>query len=107
MNVSVNYQNLKNTEWVDDFVTRKVQKLSPFLGDSSSIQVHVKQERRGYVTSMAIHYPHHNFAVSAVGENLYEALAEAVEKASRALRTQKDKIKNHINRRYTSLKKLY
>lgn len=107
MNVQVNYQNLKNTQWVDEFVTRKVDRLTPFLDRSSSVQVHVKHEKNGYVTSLAIHYPQHELAVSAVGENLYEALADAVDKARRALRTQKDKIKNKINRRFYSLKKSY
>ncbi|MFY7993934.1 MAG: ribosome hibernation-promoting factor, HPF/YfiA family [Bacteriovoracaceae bacterium] len=107
MNVQVNYQNLKNTQWVDNFINKKVEKLSPFLDRSSSIQVHVKHEKKGYVTSLAIHYPQHELAVSAVGENLYEAFADAVEKARRALRTQKDKIKNKINRRFYSLKKTY
>lgn len=107
MNVKVNYQNLNNTQWVDDFVIKKVQKLSPFLDHSSNIQVHVRQEKRGYVTSLAIHYPHHDLAVSGVGENLYAALVEAVDKASRALRTQKDKIKNKIHTRFPSIKKSY
>jgi ribosomal subunit interface protein len=107
MNVQVNYQNLKNSQWVDDFVNRKVEKLSTFLDRSSSVQVHVKHEKNGYVTSLAIHYPQHQLAVSAVGENLYEAMAEAVEKARRALRTQKDKLKNKINKRFYSLKKSY
>jgi len=107
MNVQVNYQNLKNSQWVDDFVYKKVEKLSTFLDRSSSVQVHVKHDKSGYVTSLAIHYPQHELAVSAVGENLYEALGEAVEKARRVLRTQKDKIKNRINKRFYSLKKSY
>ncbi len=107
MNVQVNYQNLKNSQWVDDIIMQKVDKLSTFLDRSSNIQVHMKHDKSGYVASLAIHYPQHELAVSAVGENLYEALAEAVDKARRVLRTQKDKIKNKINRKFYSLKKSY
>lgn len=106
MHVQVHYQGLKNTEWMDQFINSRVHKLDRYLGQASSIQVNVKQaNNRGYVTSLAIHNPYHDYAFTSEGANLFESFSAAIEKATRALGEHKRKIKDRINKRYASMKK--
>lgn len=106
MHVQVRYQGLDNTQWMDDFITTRVSKLNRYLDQSSSIQVNLKYENKNksYVTSLAIHHPYHDYAFTTQGLNLYESLADAVDKALRTLGEQKRKIKDKINKKYVSLK---
>lgn len=106
MHVQVHYQNLKNTPWVEEFVEKRVSKLDRYLAQSANVQVNVKYRNQSYVTSLVIHNPQHDYAFNAEGANLYEALAQVVDKASRVLGEHKRRIKDKIHRRFFSLKKL-
>lgn len=103
MRVQVHYQNLENSPWMDQFIERRVNKLDKYLSSAANVQVNLKYENRKYVTSLAIHN-HHDYAFSADGANLYESFSAAVEKAMRSLGEQKRKIKDKINKKFSSLK---
>ncbi len=100
MHVQVHYQNLDNTPWMDQFIESRVAKLNRYLSDSARIQVNLRYEKNNsYATSLAIHNPHHDYVFSTVGENLYESISLAIDKARRALSEQKQRMKDNINRK--------
>lgn len=99
MHVQVHYQGLKHTPWMDQLISRKVDKLTRYLSPSASIHVHLKQEKTNYVTTLAIHNVSHDYSFTAPGENLYESFASAIDKASRSLSEHKRQIKDKIGRR--------
>ena len=100
MQVKVHYQGLDNSPWVDQFIEGRVNKLNKYLTPSSSVQVNLRYVNRSYVTTLAIHNPHHDFAFNSEGMNLYESLSLAIDKAVRALGEQKQKVKANIHRRF-------
>lgn len=100
MHVQVHYQGLDNSPWVDQFIESRVNKLNKYLTPSSSVQVNLRFVNRSYVTSLAIHHSHHDFAFSSEGMNLYESLSLAIDKAVRALGEQKQKVKANIHRKF-------
>jgi len=104
MHVQVHYQNLDNTQWTDQFVQDRVNRLNKYLSPSSSVQVNLRFENRSYVTSLAIHSFHHDYAFMSEGLNFFESLAEAIDKASRVLGEQKRRMKDKINKQFYSLK---
>lgn len=104
MQIQVHYQGLGSSEWTEEFVTNRVTKLSRYLDQSSTIQVNLKFEKRKYVSNLIIHNSGNNYAFSGEGENLYESLALAVDKASRTLTEHKRILKDKINRKYIPLK---
>lgn len=99
MQVQVHYQGLEASPWLDQFITRRISKLERFLGQASSIQIHLKFENKQYSTSLAIHGLLKDYAFSANGENLYESFSLAVDKASRSLGEQKKRLKDKIHRK--------
>lgn len=103
MRVQVHYQNLEHSPWMDQFVEKRVNKLNKYLSPAANVQVNFRYENRKYVTSLAIHN-HYDYAFSADGENLYEALAAAMDKALRTLGEKKRRLKDKINKKFFSLK---
>lgn len=101
MQVKVHYEGLDHTPWMDDFITRRVGKLERYLHQASHVLVNVRFQNKQYSTSIAIHNPHHDFAFSSLGLNLFESFTAAVDKASRTLSDHKKKIKERINRRWS------
>lgn len=104
MHVQVHYQNLENSPWTDKFIEDRVSRLNKYLSQSSSVQVNLRYENRSYVTSLAIHNPHHDYAFSTEGMNLYESLSLAIDKAVRSLGEQKKRMKDKINKKFFSIK---
>ena len=100
MHVQVHYQNLDNTPWMEQFIVKRVERLNRFLSQSASIQVNLKLEKNRYITNIAIHNPHHDYAYCTEGLNLYESFSSAIEKAARALREEKQKLKDRMNRNF-------
>lgn len=106
MQVQVHYQGMDSSEWIDQFITRKISKLNRYLNEASAIHVHLKLDNRNYATTLEIHCNHHrNYAFHALGGNLYESFSMAIDKASRVLNEEKRRFKDRINSRYYSLKK--
>src|SRR5687767_12460201 len=105
MHVQVHYQGMENSPWVDQFITRKISRLDRYLGNGSSVQVHLRHDKKGYSTSLAIHHPWHDYAFSSNGDNLYESFTAALDKALRSLGDQKKKIKDRINKKFFSINK--
>ncbi|HXH31416.1 MAG TPA: HPF/RaiA family ribosome-associated protein [Bacteriovoracaceae bacterium] len=105
MHVQVHYQGLENSPWMDQFISSRVSKLNRYLGQSDSVQVHLKYCNRQYVTSLAIHNIVRDYAFSSDGVNLYESFSSALEKASRSLGEHKRRLKDRINKNYFSIKK--
>ena len=104
--VSVHYQSLENTPWLDQFISSRLGKLEKYLNQAASIQVNLKFENRRYITGLVIHHKNHDHAFSGTGDNLYESFALAVDKASRTLGEEKRILKDKINRKYFSLKQM-
>ncbi|HXH76852.1 MAG TPA: HPF/RaiA family ribosome-associated protein [Bacteriovoracaceae bacterium] len=105
MQVQVHYQGLEPSPWLDQFIGRKVAKLDRYLTSAASIQVNLRFENREYVTGLAIHNSHHDYAFTSNGENLYESFSTAVEKASRSLGEERKKLKDKIHRKFFSIKR--
>ena len=105
MHVQVHYQNLENSPWMDEFIESRVNKLKKFLPDSASVQVNLCHDKNNkYVTNLAIHNPHHDYAFTSEGANLYESFSLAIDKAKRSLGDHKQKVKDKINKKLFSIK---
>jgi putative sigma-54 modulation protein len=100
MQIQVHYQGLEHTQWMDDFINTKIQKLDRYLSPDAHIQVNVKLGNQQYVTSVVVHSFRHDYSFGGEGENFYESLTDAVEKTARALSEDKKKAKNRIHRKF-------
>lgn len=105
MKVQVHFQGLEATPWLEEFIDNRLAKLDRYLNSSASIQVHLRFENRLYTTGLSI-YNHHGHSFSANGENLYESFSAAVDKAARVLGEEKRQLKDKINRKYFSIKRV-
>jgi len=105
MRIQVHYQGLESTPWMDQFITNRVSKLARYLGDAASVHVNVRYDKNMYVTSLAIHNTLHDYAYTGDGVNLFESFSGAMAKAVRVLGEHKRKIKDRINKRFSSFKK--
>lgn len=103
MNIQTTYQNLKSSPWTEQFIEKRVSRLSRFLGQSATVQVLVKFENQKYFSSLAIHNSRHDFSFTAEAENFYESFSLVLDKASRALVEEKRKLKDRINKKYFSI----
>lgn len=99
MHVKVHYQGVERSPWVDQFVNARVSRLNRYLNPAANVEVHLKQVKNQYVTSIAIHN-YNDFAFNAYGENLFEAFSAAIEKANRALNEHKNKLKDKIHKKF-------
>lgn len=108
MQVQVHVQGSSHSEWMDEFINKKVAKLKKYLPQSANIQVNIKNENLISVANIAIRNGNNrDYAFSGEGENVYESVSAAVDKANRGLSENKRKFKDRINRRYSmSIRKL-
>lgn len=104
MQIQVHVQGSSHSPWMDEFITKRVGKLKRYLNPASSVQVFIKFENQVYSTTLGIHNNNKDYAFSAEGENVYESVASAIDKANRVLSENKRKIKDKINRRYVPLR---
>lgn len=108
MQIQVHYQGIDSSEWINQFINRKMEKVNRYLTPAAVIQVHLKFANNLYSTTIEINSANHkNYAFTADGENLYESFAAATDKAVRVLGEEKRRIKDRINSRFYSLKKNY
>jgi ribosomal subunit interface protein len=101
MHVQVNYQNLDHSLWMEQFIVKRVERLNRYLSQPSRVQVNLKLEKSRYVTTLAIHNSHHDYAFSTEGLNLYESFSLAIEKAVRTLSEEKQKAKDRKNKSFS------
>ncbi len=106
MQVQVHYQGMEHTPWTDEFIMKRLGKLDRYLNKASHVQVNVKFANRGYVTTLSIHNPYHDYAFSSDGVNLFESFSTAMDKAMRSLGEQKRRLKDKINKQFYSLKRV-
>lgn len=99
MQISVHYQGLEHTPWMDDFITNRVMKLDRYLTPAATVQIHIKMEGQNYVTTLAIHNMNHDYAFTGQGVNLFESFQLATDKAARNLGEHKRMIKDRIHRK--------
>lgn len=106
MHVQIHYQGLESSQWINQFINGKVEKLDRYLTPASKIHVHLKFENRNYVTCIDVHSPNHNYAFRSDGDNLYESFSLAIDKAARSLGEQKRRLKDKIHNKFNSLKNI-
>ena len=82
-----------------------MSKLRTYLTPASTIHAKIGFLKGVYTTNITIHN-HHDYSFTARGDNLYESFMEAKLMALRALKENKRKIKDRINRKYHSLRDL-
>lgn len=107
MQIQVHYSQVKKTEWVENFIRSKTERLGRYLTSSANLQVHLKNENNQYTSTIIFHDKNANLTVSAHSENLYESFTIAVSKGMRILGEQKRRVKDRINKNYFSMKKSY
>ena len=107
MQIQVHYSHVKNTEWVENFLRSKTEKLGRYLTSSANLQVHLKNENNQYTSTIVFYDKNADLTVSASSENLYESFTIAVNKAMRILGEQKRRVKDRIKKNYFSMKKSY
>ncbi len=105
MQVQVHYQGLESSPWLDQFITRRVEKLERFLSPHSDVVIHLRLEGVLYHTTLEVQNTKRRLAYTTNAETLYEAFSETVDKAQRDLGERKRKLKDRINRNFFSLKK--
>lgn len=106
MQIQVRVLGSDLTPWMEDFITKRVGKIKRYLKPAASIQVFLKLEKEQCMTTLSIHNSSKDYAFSAEGENVYESVASAVDKANRILSENKRKFKDKINRRFIPLRRV-
>lgn len=104
MQIQVYFQGLDHTPWMDDFITKRVGKISRYLSPSATVQVNLKAEKQLCHTTISIHNMNHDYAFSSDGENVFESITTAVDKANRTLTETKRQHKDRIGRRSSLLR---
>lgn len=99
MQVQVHYQGLEASPWLDQFMTKRLEKIERYVGPTAHVQIHLKRDANNYSTTLAVHGLFRDYAFSADGDNLYESFSLTVDKAVRALGEQKKKLKDKIHRK--------
>jgi ribosome-associated translation inhibitor RaiA len=105
MQIKVHYQGFEGSPWMEEFITEKVEKLKTYLSPASTILANIELSKGVYKTNITIHN-HHDYSFTAKGENLFESFTSAKSMALRALKENKRKVKDKINRKYHSLRNL-
>lgn len=103
MQIRVHCLGLDRSPWMEEFISKKVEKLEWYLGPSATIQVFMGLERELCKTTIRIHYANHDFAFSATGETVYESISEAIDKARRTLSENKRRLKHRKRERGVDL----
>lgn len=100
MQMQVHYQNLEKSPWINQFIGKRVSKITRYLSSAASVHVHLKLEKGAYITNLVIHNKLHDYAFIGVGENLYESFSLSISKATRALAEHKRQVKDRIHRKF-------
>jgi ribosomal subunit interface protein len=106
MSVSINYQNLSRSEWVDQYLERHLNKLERYLSRSGEMAVNLKYNNKSCVVSLTIHDKLGNLNFSAATGSFLESMSEVIERAKRVLSDRKRQWSDRINKRYYSIKKI-
>lgn len=106
MNVTVKYQDLPNSKWMNKFVSKGLRKLDPLLSDSSDVNLWIKPQKNSFETTLYIHDKRKDYSFHATGVNMTDSISDALHKAKRTLSERKRMIKDHINKRYRPLKEV-
>lgn len=104
MQIHVHYQGLNHSPWMEEFITKKVGKLSRYLSPSATVNVFMKNENQITSTTLSIHNPNHDYAFTGNGENVYESVSSAIDKANRVLSENKRRLKDRLARRSSNLR---
>lgn len=100
MQVKIYYHGLDNTPWMEQFISKRVNKINRYLHQSAIVEVNLKFENKKYLTSLSIHNLGHDYSFSAEGLNMFESFSIAIDRATRALLEHKQVIKDKINKKF-------
>lgn len=96
MKTSITFRHLEPTEALKNFVGEKIAKIEKHLIKPQDVEVHVILSLERYLHKAEVSVQESHF--SAVGkdesDNMYASIERAIEKAGKALKKHKDKIKN-------------
>lgn len=101
MHLQVHFQNVKKSQWMEQFIERRLSRLDKYLSTSANVHLDLRFEKNRYLTNLVIHNLNHDYAFGNEALNLYESFSVAIDKAARALSEQKRKMKDKMNKSFT------
>ncbi len=101
MGLSITYQNVDSSKALSQFIERKSGKIQKFLNGPKQIEWICVFEDGHYESRLNIFNRGRHFNFSQPGENLYQAVNQVLNTASRVLGKKKNQIKNRIRKRKT------
>lgn len=104
MQIQVHFQGLDHSPWMDEFITNRVEKLSRYLNPSATAHVSLKEEGIFTITIISIHNMNHDYSFAGKGENVFESVSTAIDKANRGLSENKRKFKDRLAKRSSLLR---
>lgn len=102
MQVHVHYQGFAHSQWMDQLIVKKVSKLERFLSSHAQIDVFLNSDEKAYSTTLIVHNKKQHYSFSSDGLDLFESFTSASEMATKELSEEKRKLKDRIQRKFSS-----
>ncbi|OGS20870.1 MAG: ribosomal subunit interface protein [Elusimicrobia bacterium RIFOXYA2_FULL_39_19] len=95
MQINITGRNVKQTEALKDYVTKKIERLSRYLDKIINVQVKLEVEKYRHIAELKIHIEGHIFKATATDRDLYAAVDLALDKVERQISKHKEILKKH------------
>jgi putative sigma-54 modulation protein len=96
MQIKISSKHMDLTPAIEQYATKKAEKLMRYYDRISQIEVIIDKARNGYTTEIITDVDRHEpFVSSSTHEDLYACIDLVVDRSSRQLTDHKDKIRNN------------
>ncbi|MCB1326122.1 MAG: ribosome-associated translation inhibitor RaiA [Spirochaetales bacterium] len=97
MDISYHWHNVEQSDAIEDYTNKKIQKLADHFSSLMSAVVRFKVEKLDQFVELAIDADGHQFIASERDHDLYAAIDLAEEKLEKQIRRHKEK---HLSKRH-------
>lgn len=96
MQIKISSKHMEITPAIENYATKKVEKIRRFFDRIQQIDVIIDKERNGYTIEVITDVEHHKpFVATGSGEDLYAGIDLTVDRAARQLKDHKDQLRDH------------
>lgn len=103
MNVTVSWNNVSPSRWMENHISHETDKLARLLPDAADVALRFHEEGLSHQTRVHVHAMGKDFFATGEGEGILESLSDAISTVTRQVtehnKITKDKIHRKARRR--------
>jgi ribosome-associated translation inhibitor RaiA len=98
MTVRIQYEGVKQSPWMKEYMERKVSRLERYLSTGSQIIIELISSTGKCITHLKVKTLKHTYDFEKEGPDLFAAFTETLEEAAKVLRSDHMKLLRRVKR---------